>query len=87
MEATGKLISSILEGGPQAMLAVLLLVIFFCVYIIRTQNTNLKEKDSLLKTREERNEKMMERYHNATLTVVEALNNVEKALVEIKAKL
>lgn len=87
MEAIETLINLILAGGPQAVAAILILVVFFCIYTIRSLNARIKEKDILLKNREERNEQLMERYHDATLTVVGALNNVEKAIVEIKAKL
>lgn len=77
----------VLEGGPEAIIALLLLMMIGCFFIIRYLVKSNKEKEEIIKKTEEKNEKIIEKYFQANLTMSEALKNVQIALIEIKSKL
>jgi len=87
MEVVSNLIKYILEGGPNAIIAILILMLLVMGIMLRLTNSSLKAKEKLLDKKTERNEKLLKNYYEANQKVTEALNSVQIALIEIKAKL
>lgn len=87
MEALAKIVESILAGGPNAVIAILVLFLFVTLLVIRALHASNKEKEQALREKEERTEKLLENYYEANKTITEALNSVQIALIEIKSKL
>lgn len=75
-----KLISSLLGGGPNAIVAIMLIAI---VALVIERKRLLAD----IKTKEERIEKIVEDYYKGNMTLTEALNSLRMVLYEIKSKI
>jgi hypothetical protein len=75
-----KLISSLLGGGPQAIIAIMLLIIIL-LWVDRSRLINeVKKKD-------EKIEKIVSDYYKGNLTLSEALNSLKMVLFELKSRI
>jgi len=73
------LIAILVSGGPQAVIAVLVLFIVLLLLDRKRLNAELSKKDIKL-------DKIIEDYYKGNLTLSEALNSLKLVLYEIKAK-
>jgi len=87
LEVLSNLIGNVIAGGPEAIVAILVLSLIATLIILRLTYSSLKAKEQLLDKKTERNEKLLDNYYEANTKVTEALNSVQIALVEIKSKL
>lgn len=83
----GTLISSILSGGSNAIIALMLLIILGGVFIIKYLLTQIKYRDDRLALADERYLKLIQDHHTSNATVTGALNDVKMVLIEIRSKL
>lgn len=81
------LLSYVLAGGSNAIIAILLLIILSGIFAVRYLLKELQRSRDETITANERYLKLLETYHDSNYTVTEALNGVKMVLVEIKAKL
>jgi hypothetical protein len=75
-----KLISSMLSGGPHAIIAILMLVIALLLIERKRLIADLSNKDAKI-------DKIIDDFHKGNITLTEALNSLKIVLFEIKAKL
>lgn len=75
-----KLIGALLSGGPQAIIAILLLFITVLILERRRLLQSIDKKD-------ERIDKIVDEYHKGNMTLSEALNGLKLVLYEVKSKL
>lgn len=75
-----KLISALLGGGPQAIIAILLIFIGLLVLERRRLLNDIQRKDDKI-------EKIVDDYYKGNLTLSEALNSLKIVLFEIKSKI
>jgi predicted Holliday junction resolvase-like endonuclease len=68
------------KGGPEAIIALLILIIAALFIEIRRLRTEIK-------SREEKLDKIVDDYHKGNLTIAEAMNSLKFVLAEIKGKL
>lgn len=83
----GALIASVLAGGSNAVIALMLFIIIAAVFVIKYLFGQLKNRDDQLVQANDRYMKLLQTYHESNGTVTEALNGVKMVLIEIKAKL
>ena len=96
------LLKTILDGGPAAIVAILLLdlvlIIIISHYIIKMvlrsardqiemRERMLKDKEGLLQESTRKLEDIIERYHNNQSRIADALTNTQSVLIEIKGRL
>lgn len=74
------LIERIFNGGPEAIIAVLILAVILLLFERRRLLEQLTKK-------EEKIDKMVDDYYKGNLTLTEALNNLKGVLYEVKGKL
>lgn len=87
MDVISNLINEIIEGGPNAIIALLLILWIATAIGFKLTYNSLKDKERQLEKKTERNEKLLENYYEASEKVTEALNSVQIALIEIKSKM
>lgn len=75
-----ELFKAILEGGPGAVTAVLLVVVAFLLLEVRRLRGEVQKKD-------ERLDKIADDFYQSSMTLAEALNSLKVLLHEMKAKL
>ncbi len=75
-----KLLLALFNGGPQAIIAVLLMVIIGLFLERRRLLAELIKKD-------EKIDKIIDDYYKGNMTLTEALNSLKSVLYEIKSKL
>ena len=83
----GALIGSVLSGGSNAVIALLLFILIAAFFIIRYLLSELKRSNEDVSQANSRYLKLLETYHNSSADVTEALNGVKMVLIEIKSKL
>ena len=74
------LIDRLFAGGPEAIIAVLVLAIILLLFERRRLLEQLSKK-------EEKIDKIVDDYYKGNLTLSEALNNLKGVLYEVKSKL
>jgi len=74
------LISTTLQGGPGAIVALLIVLIGLLLWDRRSLVQKIDQKDAKI-------EKIIEDYFKGTSTIAEALNGLKVVLAEIKGKL
>lgn len=84
---TGALISAILSGGSNAIIALMLLILIGNILIIRYLYKEVKQKDEDLKKGNERYLELLDTYHDSSKEVADALTVLRLALIEIKSKI
>ena len=75
-----KLLTAMIEGGPPAVIAVLLLVIVGLIFERKRLLAELIKKD-------EKIDKIIDDYYKGNMTLSDALNSLKMVLYEIKSKL
>jgi hypothetical protein len=75
-----KLVGALLGGGPQAIIAILLLVITWLVVERRRLIKEIERKD-------DRIDKIVDDYHKGNMSLAEALNSLKLVLYEVKSKI
>lgn len=73
------LVAILVSGGPQAIIAVLILVIVMLIFDRKRMNAEMSKKDDKL-------DKIIDDYYKGNTTLSEALNSLKMVLYEIKAK-
>lgn len=87
MEVLGNLLKYIVSGGPEAIIAILVTLLVICVFVLRLSYNAIKLKDALLEKKADHNEKLLDNYYEGNKRIAEALNSVQIALIELRAKL
>lgn len=100
--ATSSLLERVFSGGPESVIALLLLVIIGIGYIVRlilqrederdkvqvTRISDLEKRlDDMTKSYHDKLESLLDRYHDNNKTYLEALNRVNETLTKIMVKL
>lgn len=75
-----KLVGALLGGGPQAIIAILLLAITWLVMERRRLIKEIERKD-------DRIDKIVDDYHKGNMSLAEALNSLKLVLYEVKTKI
>lgn len=75
-----KLVGALLGGGPQAIIAILLLVITWLVVERRRLIKEIERKD-------DRIDKIVDDYHKGNMSLAEALNGLKLILYDVKARI
>lgn len=75
-----KLLGAALGGGPQAVIAILMLIITLLIFDRRRLVKEVQRKD-------EKIERIVDDYYKGNLTLTEALNSLKMVLYEIKGRL
>ena len=73
------LITLLTQGGPSAILAILVLIIVVLIFDRRRLLSEITKKD-------EKIDKIVDDYYKGNLTLSEALNSLKSVLYEIKGK-
>lgn len=73
------LITSMIGGGPQGVIALLICAIVLLIIDRRRLSSEIERKDTKL-------DKIIDDYHSGNLTLAEALTSLKNVLYEIKAK-
>ena len=96
------IVSTVLQGGPSSIAAVLLMVVFLILLIshyvikmavsafkeqITLRDKQLKEKDDLLEERNKKIEALIERYAEAQAGTNDTLSRVEEVMQEINIRM
>lgn len=79
-DAIADLISKVVAGGPEGIIAILLLIVIGLIW----ERKRLLDQ---LKTKEEKIDKIIDDYHNGNITLADALNSLKNVLFEIKGKI
>jgi hypothetical protein len=77
---TEKLVAALFEGGPSAIIAILVIGIVFLYYERRRLLGEVTKKDAKI-------EKIIDDYYKGNLSLSDALTSLKIVLYEIKAKL
>ena len=80
MDFFEKVFEYVMTGGPNAIIALLVLIIFGLIM----DRKNLRDD---IKRKEERLDKIVDDYHQGNLTIAEAMNSLKYVLAEIKGKI
>lgn len=75
-----KLLVALIEGGPQAVIAVLVIVIVGLFFERRRLLKEIEKKDDKI-------DKIIDDYYRGNMTISEAFNSLKMVLFEIKSKL
>ncbi len=81
------LISTILAGGSTAVIALLIFIVMFAIFMIKYLLNEVKRSKDEITQHSDRYLKLLETYHESNKTVTEALNSLKIVLIEIKSKL
>ncbi|NJO59841.1 MAG: hypothetical protein HC836_16530 [Richelia sp. RM2_1_2] len=85
--AIGALVTSVLSGGSNAIIAIMLFVIGASVLVVRYLVLEIKDQRSQIHETNERYLRLLQAYHDSNNTVTSALNDLRIVLIEIRAKL
>lgn len=85
--ALGTLITSILSGGSNALIAILLFILVAIVLAVKYLVGEIKNQRTQIIESNERYLRLLHAYHDSNTTVTNSLNDLKMVLIEIKAKL
>ena len=74
------ILTTIIGGGPGAIVAILIGIIGFLLWDRRNLTKNIKEK-------EDKFDKIVQDYHSGQITITEAITSLKMILIEIKSAL
>lgn len=80
VELFSGIIGAIMGGGPEAMIAILVVFVVLLLLDRRRLLAEIKQKDAKV-------EKIVDEYYKGNLTLTEALTSLKLVLFEIKGKL
>lgn len=87
LAAISSIIGSVLGGGSNAIIAILILLVGVFALVIRHLLGEIQNHRAQVVSANERYLKLLEEYHKSNTVVTSALHDLQIVLIEIRAKL